>query len=90
VDEQAILALARDRAPDAEARVIARQIELRLVEALGRLTVRQRAVFSLRHFEDRSLEEIGDLLGLDTGTVKSHLSRALAKLRRELRELYAP
>ncbi len=87
-DESAILAFARDPAPDAESRVLARQIEQQLARALKRLSLRQRAVFTLKHFEDRSLEEIAGILDLDLGTVKAHLSRALSKLRKELRELY--
>ena len=35
-----------------------------------------------------SLEEIGDILGLDVGTVKAHMFRAVSKLRVDLRDLY--
>ncbi len=82
------LAVAADSRPSAEDRMLAGEIARRLGQALERLSPRQRAVFTLRHFEDRSLEEIGGILGLDTGTVKAHLFRALAKLRNELRDLY--
>ncbi|HET8549615.1 MAG TPA: RNA polymerase sigma factor [Bryobacteraceae bacterium] len=75
-------------APDPEDRVFAREIERRLMAALARLTPRQRTVFTLRHFEDKSLEEIADTLGVDIGSVKSHMFRAVQKLRAELRELY--
>ena len=61
---------------------------MRLNKALGRLSPRQRMVFSLRHFEDLSLEEIGDILGLDVGTVKAHMFRAISKLRVDLKDLY--
>jgi RNA polymerase sigma-70 factor, ECF subfamily len=87
-DERAILATAAEKRPDSEDRLLAAEIRSRLAMALGRLSTRQRAVFTLRHFEDRSLEEIGELLGLDTGTVKSHMSRAVNKLREELKDLY--
>jgi RNA polymerase sigma-70 factor (ECF subfamily) len=89
-DEQAILGLARDRGTSAEDRVFAREITARLTAALDGLSPRQRSIFILKHYEDRSLEEIADLLGLDVGTVKSHMSRALVKLRTELRDLYLP
>ena len=56
--------------------------------ALGRLSARQRAVFTLRHYDQKSLEEIGTLLGLDVGTVKAHMFRAVSKLREELRDVY--
>ena len=87
-DEGAILDLTPERRPSAEDRMFAQEIRGRLSHALSRLSVRQRAVFTLRHFEDRSLEEIGELLGLDTGTVKAHMFRAVNKLREELRDLY--
>lgn len=87
-EESTILAMARERRPDAEQQVLARQIEQRLSTALDRLSPRQRAVFTLRHFDDRSLEEIADILKLDVGTVKAHMFRALSKLRGELRDLY--
>ncbi len=87
-DEPAILASKADLAPSPEDQLFSRQVARRLAASLGKLSERQRTVFALRHFEDRSLEEIGALLGLDTGTVKAHLSRALAKLRLELQDLY--
>jgi RNA polymerase sigma-70 factor (ECF subfamily) len=68
--------------------MFARQLAARMERSLMVLSERQRAVFALRHYEDRSLEEIAGILGLDVGTVKAHLSRALAKLRTELRDLY--
>lgn len=88
-DEQLILAMAPSALPDAEDQVFARQIGGRLAAALDRLSGRQRAVFTLRHYEDRSLDEIADLLELDVGTVKAHMARAVAKLREELKDLYA-
>ncbi len=87
-DEQTILTMAASTSPEAEDRYFAGQIGERLNIALDRLSPRQRAVFALRHFEDLSLEEIGDMLGLDVGTVKAHMFRALAKLREDLRDLY--
>jgi len=87
-DERVILALAPDAAPSAEDRLFAREIYGRLAAALERLSERQRSVFVLRHFEDLSLGEIGEILQLEIGTVKVHMSRAVAKLREELRDLY--
>jgi len=87
-DEELILAMAPAREPDGEAQVFAREIGKRLAEALERLSPRQRAVFTLRHFENCPLEEIARQLGLDVGTVKAHLARAVARLREELKDLY--
>ena len=74
--------------PDSEDQLFARQIGARLAQALPELSDRQRAVFALRHFEGKSLEEIGVVLGLDVGTVKAHMARAMARLRTELQDLY--
>jgi len=88
-DEQTILAMAASRAPEAEQRYFAGQIGTRLTAALERLSPRQRAVFTLRHYENLSLEEIGAILDLDVGTVKAHMFRAISKLREDLRDLYS-
>ncbi len=87
-DEETILSLARSPEPNAEDRMFARQIAGRISSALEGLSARQRSVFVLKHYEDRSLEEIAGILNLDVGTVKAHMARALAKLRIELRDLY--
>jgi RNA polymerase sigma-70 factor, ECF subfamily len=87
-DEGVTLSLIRSSAPEAEDRYFAAQISSRLEAALDRLSARQRAVFTLRHYDDLSLDEIGELLGLDVGTVKAHMFRAVSKLRGELRDLY--
>jgi len=87
-DEKTILAMAPSTAPEAEDRYFAGEIGTRLAASLEKLSPRQRSVFTLRHFEEMSLEEIGNLLGLDVGTVKAHMFRAVAKLREDLRDLY--
>lgn len=89
-DEAAIMQSVRATGPDAQDRLFASEIDQRLAAALNKLSVRQRSVFTLRHYEDLSLAEIGDVLHLDTGTVKAHLFRALEKLRVELKDLYFP
>ncbi len=86
--EERILSMTPSSSPDAEDRVLAGEIGFRIEAALGKLSGRQRAVFMLRHYEDLRLEEIGTTLGLDVGTVKAHMARAVAKLRVELKDLY--
>ncbi|HEX5226561.1 MAG TPA: RNA polymerase sigma factor [Bryobacteraceae bacterium] len=87
-DESSILSLATSTAPDAEDQLFAREIARRLEQAIEKLSLRQRAAFTLRHYEDRSLAEIAEILKLDVGTVKVHLFRATEKLREELHDLY--
>jgi RNA polymerase sigma-70 factor (sigma-E family) len=52
-----------------------------LDEALAGLPPRQRAAVVLRYWEDLSVAETAELLGVSTGTVKSSVSRALTALR---------
>ena len=59
----------------------------RIAGALGRLTRRQREAFILVHLEGFTVSESAKLLGKPTGTVKSHLHRALGALRTELADL---
>ena len=56
-----------------------------LLEALSPLTRQQRAVIVLRYFADQSEAEVGRLLGCSIGTVKSHASRGLDRLRSDPR-----
>jgi RNA polymerase sigma-70 factor (ECF subfamily) len=56
----------------------------RLWRHLAALSERQRAVVVLRFYEDLGEAEIAALIGCSTGAVKSHASRALARLRAEL------
>ncbi len=87
-DEEVILQMAPAASPDAERQLFSKQIQQRLESALRKLSDRQRAVFLLRHYDAMALEEIADVLTLDTGTVKAHLFRAVTKLREELKDLY--
>jgi RNA polymerase sigma-70 factor (sigma-E family) len=52
-----------------------------LLAALRQLPDRQRAVVVLRYWEDLTDAQIAATLGCSPGTVRSQLSRALAKLR---------
>jgi DNA-directed RNA polymerase specialized sigma24 family protein len=43
--------------------------------------VLQRAVVVLRYAEDLSERQVADMLGISTGSVKTHAFRGLARLR---------
>jgi DNA-directed RNA polymerase specialized sigma24 family protein len=55
-----------------------------LQTALWRLPARQREVIALRIFLDLDTATIARQLGIEAGTVRMHMSRGVAALRREL------
>jgi RNA polymerase sigma-70 factor (sigma-E family) len=59
-------------------------LRLTLIDALGRLPPRDRAIVVLRYWEDLSVESVAEILGLPTGTVTSQSARSLARLRQLL------
>ena len=58
-----------------------------LLQALGQLPARQRAVLVLRYFNDLTEVQVAEVLGCSPGTVKSSASRGLARLREGLRPI---
>jgi RNA polymerase sigma-70 factor (ECF subfamily) len=67
-----------------EAGAAAREQVEAVWKAAAGLPERQRTVFLLRFVEDMDLLEIAAATGLREGTVKAHLFRALAAVRREV------
>ncbi|MEO5762667.1 MAG: RNA polymerase sigma factor [Vicinamibacteria bacterium] len=60
-----------------------------LERGLRALNETQRAVVTLRHFSELSLDEIASTLGVRLGTVKSSLNRALARMKTAMGEARA-
>ena len=75
-----------DEHPDAERQLMAHQLRAAIARAERTLSSQQKIIFRLRHYENHSLEEIAELLGLRSGTVRAHLFRAIHKVRKELAE----
>ena len=74
-------------APDGlDPAVVAQQKELTqiVVNLIGQLAQEYRVVLVLRDIEQMTYAEIAEVLRIETGTVKSRLSRARAKLRQLL------
>ena len=60
------------------------QIKKHIEAALAQLSPRERAVFVMRHYQDMPGKEVGKLLNISEGTVKSLLFRAVKKLQKQL------
>ncbi|HUX45052.1 MAG TPA: sigma-70 family RNA polymerase sigma factor [Terracidiphilus sp.] len=67
-----------------EQQLLARERVAQVWQAVQGLSERQRTVFLLRYVEELELSEIAVSTGLSEGTVKAHLSRALARVRGKL------
>jgi RNA polymerase sigma-70 factor (ECF subfamily) len=57
------------------------EIRLRLRRLLGKLSARQREVLHLVFYEELTLEQAGEVLGLPPGTIRTHYQRGKARLR---------
>jgi RNA polymerase sigma-70 factor (ECF subfamily) len=68
-----------ERSP--EEHLLAREQVGKVWRAVDCLSERQRTVFLLRFVEELELREIAQAAGLEVGAVKTHLSRALLKVR---------
>ena len=68
-----------------EQQLLAREQVARVWKAVEGLSERQRTVFLLRFVEEMEISEIGTATGLSDGTVKAHLSRAVGRVRGELK-----
>lgn len=55
-----------------------------LLDPFGRLSSADRALLALRYQLDLSVPDVAHAMGIPAGTVKSRLSRAMARLRQEL------
>lgn len=79
-----------DAAPSPDAAAIAQETRRTLLAALETLPERDREVIACRYLLELSEAETAQTLGIRPGTVKSRLSRGLARLRRDLPEGFSP
>jgi RNA polymerase sigma factor (sigma-70 family) len=61
--------------------VVEPDVRPEVLEAVARLSLRQRAVVVLTYWHDLHERETAELLGISVGTVRRHLARAHEKLR---------
>ena len=74
---------AAGRTPEQEA--LSNETREHVRRSFRSLSARQQEVFVLRHLEGWSTEEVAEILGLNPGSIKRHLYRAVHNMRKELR-----
>ncbi|MBA3885539.1 MAG: sigma-70 family RNA polymerase sigma factor [Acidobacteria bacterium] len=67
--------------------MLSTEVQERVNAAMAVLSGMERAAFSLRHFEGRSIDEISALLGLRANAAKHSIFRAVRKMRTALEPL---
>ena len=75
--------------PGPERLLLSSELRKRVADAMKRLTDVERTAFVLRHFEGRSIAEIGEVLKVREEAVKNTIFRAIKKMRSELEPLMA-
>jgi len=87
MDDIAPVEQPHSESPDPERLAASARIERSVNSAMAELTPLERAAFTLRHYEGRSIAEIGKTLGLGTSATKHSVFRAVRKLRTALEPL---
>jgi RNA polymerase sigma-70 factor (ECF subfamily) len=64
--------------------LVVREELVKIWDSVATLSSKQRSVFLLRFVDEMELTEIATAMGLNVGTVKSHLHRALAAVRKAM------
>jgi len=73
-------------APDQQ--VFHGEVRQKIESVMEELTPTERAAFVLRHFEGKSIGEIGNALGVGPGATKQSIFRAVQKMRRALEPVF--
>ena len=77
-----------DNDPSPERNIIQSERSRMIEDAINELPERYRYVIILRHKEEKSYEEIAELMNLPLGTVKAQIFRAREILNKKLKEIF--
>lgn len=80
----------RNATPDAEELLARSQSSTRLLRVLDTLPGRQRELLHLVFYQDMSIREASQVLGISVGAARTHYGRGKKRLREMLAEAYEP
>jgi len=78
----------KDQKPDPEQELINKELAEIIDTMICRLNKKQRSVLILKDFQGKSYEEIGEIMNMKTGTVKSALARGRLQVAMKIKEYY--
>lgn len=85
-DEENTSVLPADPAPTPQQAIEKQELHQAVADGLAQLSEEHRRILVMREINGLSYEEIGNILGLTTGTVKSRLARARISLAKILQK----
>ena len=90
INENATPAFSGQRYMDTNRTIVNKELNSVIENALERLPLDHRLVFSLREINGLSVAETADILNISSSNVKVRLNRAKAILRKEIEKSYSP
>ena len=75
----------KEKTPDKK--IEEKELKKLIKDAIDTLPEKQRMVFYLKHYQEKKISEISEIMGCSEGTVKNYLFRASEKLKKVLKDL---
>ena len=88
-DPQPVINRPDDAQYEADSSLLDVEMSDLIKDAIEELPPQQKAVVILRHYQDKKIREIADIMELNEGTVKGYLFRAMRTLKDKLEPYYS-
>jgi RNA polymerase sigma-70 factor, ECF subfamily len=86
-DEEPVEMRVRSDEPDPERQLLSLELKAKVATAMNDLSASEKVAFIMKHSEGKSMEEIGEALGINRQSAKNTVFRAVQKMRKNLAPL---